>query len=119
MLGKYWVPSRESVVKSMKDTFVMHSMTRGFNIVIDNMNLNPKEVQSFKDIITVYNTDKDDRKKEGTLNDIDDFRYELEFKDFKTPIDVCIERDSKREHPIGAKVITETYNRYKDFYSEN
>jgi tRNA uridine 5-carbamoylmethylation protein Kti12 len=32
-----------------------------------------------------------------------------------TPLEVCIERDSKRENPIGAKVITETYNRYKEY----
>lgn len=29
------------------------------------------------------------------------------------PLQDCINRDSKRENPIGEKVITETYERYK------
>lgn len=39
----------------------------------------------------------------------------LEFKDFfDVSLEECIERDSKRENPIGEKVITETYDKYKD-----
>lgn len=38
--------------------------------------------------------------------------------DFKTPLEVCIERDSKRPNPIGREVITKTYERYKDFYEQ-
>ena len=42
-------------------------------------------------------------------------QYTLEFKDFfDISLEECIERDSKRENPIGEKVITETYNKYKD-----
>ena len=41
--------------------------------------------------------------------------YTLEFKNFfDVSLEECIERDSKRENPIGEKVITETYNKYKD-----
>ena len=37
----------------------------------------------------------------------------LEFKDFFIPLEVCIERDSKRDNPIGEEVIRATYNKYK------
>lgn len=47
MLGKYWVPSREGVVSSLKKEFTYSSMMFGYDIVIDNMNLNPKEVEFF------------------------------------------------------------------------
>lgn len=41
--------------------------------------------------------------------------YTLEFKDFfDVSLAECIERDSKQENSIGEKVITETYDRYKD-----
>jgi tRNA uridine 5-carbamoylmethylation protein Kti12 len=38
---------------------------------------------------------------------------------FNTSLEVCIERDAKRPNPIGAKVITETYNRYKEYLESN
>jgi tRNA uridine 5-carbamoylmethylation protein Kti12 len=69
------------------------------------MNLNPKEIEFYKELINSYN------KGEHGI------QYEIEYKDFKTPLDICIERDSKRENPIGAGVITSTYNKYKDFYN--
>lgn len=43
----------------------------------------------------------------------------LEYIDFFIPLEVCIERDSKRENPIGEKVIRETYNRYKHIIEGN
>lgn len=33
---------------------------------------------------------------------------------FDISLEECIERDSKRENPIGEKVINETYRKYKD-----
>lgn len=45
MLGKYWVPSRGGLVKDLKDLFLWKAMSYRFNIVIDNMNLNPKELE--------------------------------------------------------------------------
>jgi predicted kinase len=83
MLGKYWVPSRELLVRALKVQFIATSIRMGYDIVIDNMNLNPK----------------------------DDFKYELEFKNFFIPLQDCIERDSKRPNPI---VIRKTYEKYKD-----
>lgn len=110
MLGKYWVPSRENIVADLKKTFLHSAMTYGYDIVVDNMNLNPKEVKYFQDIIKNWNNPK------GIVPAVVRDVYEIEFKDFKTPLEICIERDSKRENPIGAGVITSTYNRYKDFY---
>ena len=104
MLGKYWVPKRESLVTNMKLNFLTQATDCGYDIVIDNMNLNPKELAFYKSFV--------DKKKKKNQ----DKHYELEFKDFKTPLEVCIERDSKRENPIGENVIRNTYNRYKNFY---
>ena len=42
-------------------------------------------------------------------------QYTLEFKDFvDISLEECIERDSKRENPIGVDIIINTYNKYKD-----
>lgn len=125
MLGKYWVPSREGLITVMKERFLGYAMGKGYNIVIDNMNLNPKEIKHLQGVIDtrnktalyVYNNLNAETLKESNAED-SIYLYELEFKDFKTPLEVCIERDSKRENPIGAGIITSTYNRYKDFYND-
>ena len=105
MLGKYWVPNRESVVRNAKIAIITEAMEQGFDIIIDNMNLNPNEVKYYQGIIKEFN------ERRGT-------KYTLEFMDFKTPLEVCIERDSKRPNPIGREVIIKTYERYKDFYEQ-
>lgn len=99
MLGKYWVPSREHLVTDIKKDFMVSVMEFGYDIVIDNMNLNPKEVKYYKDLV------------DSTLGYVN--CYSLEFQDFFIPLEVCIERDSKRENPIGKEIIEATYQRYK------
>lgn len=113
MLGKYWVPSREDLVKEIKHTFAKTSMLTGRDIIIDNMNLNPKEVEYWRDLVE-YNNDYYTKKSdEYPPQYIAKHFYELEFKDFFTPLEVCIERDSKRPNPIGEEIIRKTYEKYK------
>lgn len=103
MMGPYWVPERENtgVLKTMRIAFLNTLMGKGWDIVVDNMNLNPKESAFFEDVIKEHNT-----KNPANV-------YTLEYQDFFTPVDVCIARDAKRENPIGEKVIRDIWRRYK------
>ena len=103
MLGKYWVTSRENLVSSIKKNMAEEAINRGYDIVVDNMNLNPKEVLFWKDMVKMANMDPDG------------YKYEIEFKDFFIPLEECIRRDAMRPNPIGEKVIRETWKRYKHF----
>lgn len=103
MLGKYWVTSRENLVSSIKENMAEEAINRGYDIVVDNMNLNPKEVLFWKRMIEDANMDPDG------------YKYEIEFKDFFIPLEECIRRDAMRPNPIGEKVIRETWKRYKHF----
>ena len=114
MLGKYWVPSREQLVSGLKVQFVRISMIMCYDIVIDNMNLNPKEVEFYKTFIETHNQIVNKLDKETKLSFKDDCKYKLEFKDFFIPLQECIDRDSKRPNPIGEEVIRKTYEKYKD-----
>lgn len=114
MLGKYWVPSRELLVRALKIQFIATSMEMGYDIVIDNMNLNPKEIEFYKPYIEAHNQAVEELRKENILNPQDDFKYELEFKNFFIPLQDCIDRDAKRPNPIGEEVIRKTYEKYKD-----
>ena len=104
MLGKYCVPKREIIVSSTELHFINYAMCHGYDIVIDNMNLNPKYYEFVKRIIEDFNYMVTESE-----------QYTLEFKDFvDISLEECIERDSKRENPIGADIITNTYNKYKN-----
>lgn len=106
MLGVYWVPSREGLINNIYNTFIHDSMIGQYDIVLDNMNLNKKTLDEIEKEVRDFN-------KLST-----DFEYQIEYKSFlDTPLEVCIERDSKRESPIGEKTIRSIYARYKDQYN--
>lgn len=100
MLGDYWVPSREHIVTYMKQAFIKSAMANGYNIVVDNMNLNPKEIAWYQTMVA---------------SDESEYTYEIEYKDFFIPVEECIRRDAMRSNPIGEKVIKQTWGRYRDF----
>lgn len=78
MLGKYWVPSREKLVQEIQFDAIIEALSREFDVVIDNTNLNNKVLDQFNRLIKTFED------------------YEIEYKDFfDTPLSVCIERDKK------------------------
>ena len=111
MLGPYWVPSREDIVSSAKRNFALNGMLLGYDIVVDNMNLNPKEIKFWTDIVDTHNS-FDPR---AVKPDVVRWEYEIEFKDFFISLEECIRRDAARSNPIGEKVIRDTWRRYKHF----
>lgn len=102
MLGKYWVPSREKLVQEIQFDAILEALSRGFDVVIDNTNLNKKVLDGFDRLIKTFEN------------------YEIEYKDFfDTPLSVCIERDKNRDLQVTEKVIRSFYNNYKDKYPLN
>ena len=106
MLGKYWVPSREGLINSIYDSFMNEAMLAGYDIVIDNMNLNDKTIKEIQRYVGEFN--------DWIRLSILDIHYDIEFKKFlDVPLETLLERDSKREHPIGEKVIRDLYTKYR------
>ena len=106
MLGVYWVPSREGLINNIYNTFIHNAMFGRYDIVLDNMNLNKKTLDEIEKEVRDFNKLSMD------------FEYQIEYKSFlDTPLEVCIERDSKRETAIGEKAIRSIYAKYKDQYN--
>lgn len=104
MLGKYWVPEREPLMQFIFKGALQGAIDGGYDIIIDNMsNLNPKHIQEYQDLIYNHNLEHKDN------------QYEIEFKLIDTPLEVCIERDSKRIVSIGEKVIRQQWRKYRDY----
>lgn len=112
MFGVYWVPSREPLVKELHNSFLNKAMLEGYDIVLDNMNLNQNTINEIKEIVEEFN-------KWISLSLVD-LHYDIKYQTFfDTPLEECIARDSKRENPIGENVIRNTYNKYKDIINGN
>ena len=108
MCGKYWVPVREKYILSCRNLLLNTAIYMHFNtIIIDDMNLNPRDIDYIIKAVNLFN------KVLKSKN-----QYKIEFKDFTNiPLNICIERDSKRENPLGEKVIREIFNTYQTMYN--
>lgn len=94
-------------------------MLEGYDIIIDNMNLNNREVEFYKFIVKVHNDSVEQYRKYNSKEGYSGFKYKIEFKDFFIPLEECIKRDSLRENPIGEEIIRNTYNKYKHILENN
>lgn len=109
MFGKYWLEDkeqlkkRESITSNITTELLKQSMFNQFDIVLDNMNLSTKTISSIEDYVNYFN-----------IKFADLQAYQIEYKLFKEPLNVLINRDSKRGRSVGADVITNLYNRYYD-----
>lgn len=103
MRGDYWIPEQEKYITDLEFGALYLAMKYNYNVVFDSTNLNPKTINKIKKEISEFNNFLADYEKDG---------YEIEFKLLDTPLEVCIERDSKRENPVGRETITSFYNRY-------
>ena len=112
MFGVYLVPSRESLVNAMHNSFLNEAMLEGYDIVLDNMNLNQKTLAEIKEIVEEFN-------KWISLSPLD-LHYDIKYQTFfDTPLEECIARDAERENPIGEEAIRNTYNKYKSIINGN
>lgn len=107
MFGKYWLEDkvqlkkRESITNNINIELLKQCMFNQFDIVLDNMNLNTKTLSSIEDYVSYFN-----------MKFVDLKAYRIEYKFFKEPLNVLINRDSKRDKSVGADVITNLYNKY-------
>lgn len=104
MLGDYWVTSRERIVSSILNHAIQEGMSKGMNIIVDNMNLNEKTCAHLEHIVEEYNSESFD------------VTYEVEYKDFFITLEEAILRDSLRPNPIGEAVIRKTYKTYRRLF---
>lgn len=92
----FGTPGLYKRLQYFRRNMISWAMGEGLDIVVDNMNLSKNSLDEIEELIITLQSN-----------------YEIEYKSFKeVPLEVCIERDSKRPNPIGEKIIRETYNKY-------
>lgn len=95
-----WSKGNEKLIIEARNSLLKTFMFNGENIIIDDTNFEDKHRKEIEDIIIFHNAF------------YDKYSYKLEEKFFDTPVDECIERDSKRFKTVGKKVIMGMYNKY-------
>ncbi len=92
-----WNRKLEDVYFKTQTSFVYNALNKGFNVVLDNTNMNNKKINVMLDMLDLV---------------LKENNVEIEYKDFfDVPVEICIERDSKRENPVSEKVIRNFYER--------
>lgn len=87
-----WSGKNEVLVIACRDALIASALMHRHDVVIDDTNLDPKHEIKIRQFVG----DK----------------AEIKVKFIDTPLDECIKRDSKREKPVGEKVIRDMYEKY-------
>ena len=94
-----WSKENEKEILKIRDSLISRWLLDGYNVVVDDTNFAQSNIDKIKETVDLINALKDKN-------------IEFEILDFNTPLYECIERDSKREKPVGKKVIIKMYNQY-------
>ncbi len=92
----YWFPKQERLITSWEQNCARVALEHGYSVVLDATNLN----NDFLDDMITY-------LKLNVSN-----TFEIKTKDFNTPLEECIRRDSLRENPVGEDVIRNMHKKY-------
>lgn len=92
--------SDEKIVEMVQHMAIVGLMNEGRNIVIDNTHAKQKYIDEIVQMVKVHNQETDLK-----MYPEPEFHYTIEIKTLETPLEVCIERNAKRERPIPEEVL--------------
>lgn len=96
---KHHTPENEQFVERVRDLIMKEALREGKHIIIDDTNLSERVIERIENAIRDYCTESEEKVlKEIIVMD--------------TPLEECIERDAKRENPVGRKVIMKMYRQH-------
>jgi len=91
--NSYFSKGNEKFVLNIQDAIIKESLENGKHVIVDNTNLAPKHEARIRELI-----------KGLAVLEIVDFR--------DVAVETCLERDLKRPHSVGEKVIRDMYNQF-------
>lgn len=97
---------REKQILNARDALIKLHIDSGYNVIVDDTNLSDSHLNRIRSIF-------------GAIANV---RVDDSF--MEVPLEVCLERDSKRENPVGRKVIESMYRRFimpptNEYYQNN
>lgn len=81
-------------IDSARELLIESFLEKGMSVIVDNMNLSPKHELRYRQMAEKY-------------------KIIFEIKDFTgVPLQICIDRDKRRENPVGEKTIRKMYKQF-------
>ena len=110
MLDNYvYSKDNEKFIVELRNYIIRSLILQGHNIVIDDTNINPQNERDIRNIVKLMNNE--------SIESGQKYQYEVETKIFDVPLNICIERNSKRENPVPEKVIRTMYKQFRALYN--
>jgi len=100
-----WSEENENHIKKIRDKIVEYYLVNGNNVVVDDTNFATSNIDQLKAIA-----------KNASVFISKDIDVEIKFID--TPLYECLERDARRDNPVGKKIIMDMYKKYIGLYRE-
>jgi predicted kinase len=88
-----WSQENELLVLAMRDTIIAEALHMSCDVVVDDTNFAAKHITTIQDIAA-------------------EWEASFEVKDFDVPLEVCLDRNRKRNSNVPDKVIVDMYNKY-------
>ncbi|NTV78137.1 MAG: AAA family ATPase [Clostridiales bacterium] len=101
-----YTKDNERLILECRNLMMELFMDEGYDVILDDCNFNPYHKKTVTKIINQFNL---------LYPEVEP--YEFEEKIFTTPMETCIERDSKREKPVGEKVIRDMWEEFGEEYN--
>lgn len=97
--GGKWSKANEKFVLGIRDEIIVQALMGGWNVIIDDTNLDSKHLEAIKEEVTkVFRPGKVVVREERRFVDV--------------PLETCIANDLKRPNSVGEQVIRSMYDRY-------
>ncbi len=94
-----WSGPNEEMTVAIEQIITAFALKAGKSVVVDDCNLNPKNKTMWMNLV-------------GETAGVTDFKHKFEHKHFDTSWQECVQRDLKREKPVGAHVIVQMALQY-------
>lgn len=98
MTGASFVKKIDGFINTARDTFVASALAGGKDVVVDNTNLNPIHSRKLARIAQEHHAT-------------------FSIKVFDAPVSVCVDRDMRRQNPVGERVIVDMFLQYGGEYN--
>jgi predicted kinase len=99
MINNYkYTKENEQFITKVRDYIILESINEGKNVVVDEMNLNEKNLKHFETLIG------------------DKANITIDDSFLSVTLEECIKRDKERDFTIGEDIIKKTYDKYKGLY---
>jgi predicted kinase len=83
----------EELVLDIRNSIIISALNQDYDVIVDDTNFAAKHVTTIQEIA-------------------DDWAADFEVKDFDVPLDVCLERNRKRDSSVPDKVIIDMHEKY-------